>query len=114
MDFVRHLILVVHLCAFAALLGGLLGQAKATRKAIHTSTIWGARIVFLAGLALAGLVSADDSADVNNAKLGVKLLVALVVVGLLEARRRKGLSDALYWLVTGLVVANVCVAVLWR
>lgn len=112
MDIVRELLLVVHLVAFAALLGGLLGQLKATQKAVHQSTIWGARIAFLAGLLLVGVLEGGD-ADVNNAKVGVKLLIALAVVGLLEARRKKGLTDGLFWLVTGLTVANVAVAVLW-
>jgi FtsH-binding integral membrane protein len=112
MDILRQLLLVVHLVAFAALLGGLLGQAKAAQKAVHQSTIWGARIAFLAGLALVGVLESGD-ADVNHAKVGVKLLIGLAVLGLLEARRRKGLTDALYWVVTGLTVANVLVAVLW-
>jgi FtsH-binding integral membrane protein len=112
MDLLRQLLLVVHLVAFAALLGGLLGQAKATQKAVHQSTIWGARIAFLAGLLLVGVLESGD-AEVNHAKVGVKLLIGLAVVGLLEARRKKGLTDGLYWLVVGLTVANVAVAVLW-
>ena len=112
MDIVRQLLLVVHLVAFAALLGGLLGQAKVAQKAVHLSTIWGARIAFLAGLLLVGVLEAGDG-DVNHAKVGVKLLVGLAVVGLLEGRRKKGLSDGLYWLAVGLTVANVAVAVLW-
>jgi FtsH-binding integral membrane protein len=116
MDIVRQLLLVVHLVAFAALLGGLLGQAKVANKAVHTSTIWGARIAFLAGLLLVGVIEmgSDDVADGFHAKVGVKLLVGLAVVGLLEARRKKGLTDVLYWVVVGLTVANVAVAVLWN
>jgi FtsH-binding integral membrane protein len=112
MDLLRQLLLVVHLVAFAALLGGLLGQAKATQKAVHQSTIWGARIAFLAGLLLVGVLEGGD-ADVNHAKVGVKLLIGLAVVGLLEARRKKGLTNVLYWIVVGLTVTNVGVAVLW-
>lgn len=112
MDIVRQLLLVVHLVAFAALLGGLLGQAKATQKAVHLSTIWGARVAFLAGLLLVGVLESGDT-EVNHAKVGVKLLIGLAVVGLLEARRKKGLSDPLYWVAVGLTVANVLVAVLW-
>lgn len=112
MDLLRQLLLIVHLVAFAALLGGLLGQAKAAQKAVHQSTVWGARIAFLAGLLLVGLLESSD-AEVNHAKIGVKLLIGFAVVGLLEARRAKGLTNGLYWLVVGLTVANVGVAVLW-
>ena len=116
MDIVRQLFLVVHLVAFAALLGGLLGQAKATQKAVHLSTLWGARIAFLAGLLLVGVIEmgSDEVADGFHAKVAVKLMLGLVIVGLLEARRRKGLRDGLYWGVVGLTVVAVAVAVLWN
>ncbi|TCJ24380.1 hypothetical protein [Nocardioides jejuensis] len=112
MDILRQLLLVVHLVAFAALLGGLLGQAKAAQKAVHQSTIWGARIAFLAGLALVGVLESND-VHPNAGKIAVKALIGLAVLGLLEARRKKGLTNALYWVATGLTVANVLVAVLW-
>ncbi|RJS46507.1 hypothetical protein [Nocardioides cavernaquae] len=112
MDLLRQLLLVVHLVAFAALLGGLLGQAKATQKAVHQSTLWGARIAFLAGLLLVGVLEGGD-ADVDHTKVAVKLVIGFAVVGLLEARSKKGLTDVLYWVAVGLTVANVAVAVLW-
>lgn len=116
MDIVRQLLLVVHLVAFAALLGGLLGQAKVAQKAVHQSTIWGARIAFLAGLLLVGVIEmgSDEVADGFHAKVGVKFALGLAIVGLLEARRKKGLSNALYWLAVGLTVAAVGIAVLWN
>lgn len=116
MDIVRQLLLVVHLCAFAALLGGLLGQAKAAQKAVHQSTIWGARIAFLAGILLVGVIEmgSDEVSSGFHAKVGVKLALGLAIVGLLEARRKKGLSDGLYWLAVALTVVTVGVAVLWN
>jgi hypothetical protein len=51
---------------------------------------------------------------VNNAKVGVKLVIALVVmiVALLNFRKQKA-SKAVFHTVGGLAVANVLVAALW-
>lgn len=114
MEFLRHLLLVVHLTAFAGLLGSLLVQLKATERPVSQVTLWSARTVFVAGLLLVGVLEGTDGVEVNHAKIGVKLLVALVVVGLLEANAKKPtLSQALYYTVMGLTVVNVCVAVFW-
>ncbi|MFT4009891.1 MAG: hypothetical protein QM655_07580 [Nocardioidaceae bacterium] len=115
MDFVRHLLLFGHLVAIAALVGSLLTQWSATERPVGVVTVWGARLAFLFGLLLVGVLEADDDVEVDHNKVAVKLIVALVVVALLEANRKKpSLSQALYSTVLGLAVVNVGVAVFWR
>ncbi len=113
MDFAHKALLFVHIVAIAGTLGTLLALLTATVRPVSTVMIWSARVTFLAGLGLVGVLEADD-ADVNHAKVGTKLLVALMVVGLLEANRKKqSLAQNLYYGVLGLVVLNVGLAVFW-
>ena len=111
MEIVRLVLLSVHLLSFAVLLGALVAQIGQAERAITPVIRWGARIVFLAGLGLVGVLEADDDITVNHAKVGIKLLIALVVLALVEANGRKPrLSDALYYAIVGLTAANVVVA----
>ncbi|MFT4288303.1 hypothetical protein [Nocardioides sp.] len=111
MEIVRLVLLVAHLLGFAALAGGLLTQVGQTEKTVTKLTVWGARIAFLAGVLLVGVLESGDG-DVNHAKVGIKLLVGLVIVALAEANAKKPtVSDAVYYLLAGLTLVNLVVAV---
>lgn len=111
MDIVRMILLAVHVLGFAALLGALFAQLSAVEKRFTPVIRWGARIAFLTGVLLVGVLEMDD-ADVNHAKIGVKLLIALVILGLVEANGKKAkVTNALYLAVTALAVVNVIVAI---
>jgi hypothetical protein len=113
MDTLRDLLLVVHLLGFGALFGGLLVQAREPEKKVNGLMRDGIGTAFLAGLALVGVLEADD-ADVDHAKIGVKLVVALVILVLVMANLRKERIPQGLWLaLVALTVGNVCVAVLW-
>ena len=77
----------------------------------------GAILQVVSGLALVGLNEAND-ADLHHAKIGVKLVVAVVilvlaVVGLRKERRTPGSTAVLAHAVGLLGVVNVVVAVVW-
>ncbi len=113
MDTLRLILLFVHLLGFAALLGGLLAQSKTADRVVNGPMRDGAGTAFLAGLALVGVLEADD-ADVNHAKVGVKLVIGLVILVLVMANIRKPkIPNGLYWALVGLTVANVAVAIFW-
>ncbi|WP_243056783.1 hypothetical protein [Nocardioides sp. SR21] len=114
MEFLRHLLLVIHLLGFAALFGGLLVQARTPEKSVNALMRDGAGTAFLAGLALVGVIEADDG-DVNHTKIAVKGVIALVILVLVMANLRKErIANGLWALLLLLTVANVCVAVFWR
>jgi len=114
MEFLRHLLLVIHLLGFGALFGGLLIQARTPEKAVNALMRDGSGTAFLAGLALVGVLEADD-ADVNNTKIAVKGVIALVILVLVMANLRKErIATGLWALLLLLTVTNVCVAVFWR
>lgn len=113
MEIVRHILLVIHLLGFAALFGGLLVQIKTPDKVANGLMRDGSGTAFLAGLLLVGVLEMGDG-PVDHAKLGVKLVIGLVILGLVMSQLRKPkISDGLYWAIFGLTIINVCVAVFW-
>ncbi|MFC7494292.1 MULTISPECIES: hypothetical protein [unclassified Nocardioides] len=112
MEFVRHLLLVVHLLGFAALFGGLLVQARSPEKTVNALMRDGAGTAFVAGLLLVGVLEADGSPD--HTKIAVKAVIGLVILVLVMANlRRERIATGLWALLLILTVANVCVAVFW-
>lgn len=113
MEAIRLILLFIHLLAFAVLLGALLVQAKEPTKRITPWIRDSAGTVFLAGLLLVGVLEGMD-ADVNHAKVGVKLVIGLVILGLVMANvRKESISKNLWATLLVLTVANVAVAVFW-
>ena len=113
MEFVRHLLLVVHLLGFAALFGGLLVQARSPEKTVNALMPDGAGTAFVAGLLLVGVLEADDGSPAHT-KIAVKAVIGLVILVLVMANlRRERIATGLWALLLILTVANVCVAVFW-
>jgi peptidoglycan/LPS O-acetylase OafA/YrhL len=113
MELLRHVLLVVHILGFAALLGGLLVQARSPEKSVNALMRDGAGTAFVAGLALVGVLEADDQ-SVDNAKVAVKAVIGLVILVLVMANLRKErIATGLWALLLLLTVANICVAVFW-
>ena len=113
MEFLRHLLLVIHILGFAALLGGLLVQARTPEKSVNALMRDGAGTAFLAGLFLVGVIEADDG-ELNNTKIAVKGVIGLVILVLVMANmRRDRIANGLWALLLLLTVANICVAVFW-
>ncbi|WP_221629191.1 hypothetical protein [Humibacillus xanthopallidus] len=117
MDFVYNVLVALHLLGMAAVVGGWI--AVRSGRTLIAPIVWGARAQLVTGLALVGIASAikDDSHEVDNTKIAVKLVIALVVVAAAEigrARTKRG-QDAgtLLDVAGGGAVANVLVAALW-
>lgn len=113
MDLAEKLLLVTHLLGFAALFGGAVVQVRDRIKVVNMAILYGALTQVVTGVLLVGVLEGQDEA-VDNAKVGVKLVVALAIAVLCWANRSKdrvpaGLFNAILLLTT----ANVCIAVLW-
>ncbi len=110
------LLSVAHWAALAAIVVGY--TLSAGRGAINEIMVWGARVQLLVGLALVAVAEMGHVTPLDHAWVGVKLVVALAVVGCCEASRSrtaKGADGAvLMHVAAGLVVVNVLVATLWR
>lgn len=113
MELVRLILLFVHLLGFAALVGGLVVQAKEGGKRVNGAMRDGAGTAFLAGVGLVGVLEAGD-ATVDHVKIGVKLVIGLLILVLVMANVRKpSIPQGLWAGLLLLTVANVAVAVFW-
>ncbi|MFD5648359.1 hypothetical protein [Streptomyces sp. NPDC127039] len=116
MDVLIHLFVGLHIIGIAALLGGFLTQMKAMGQGAARFTpamLHGALTMLVTGAVLIGLNQAQDTA-VDNVKMGVKLAVLIVILGLVYVKRdEEKVEKPLFGLVGGLTLVNVFIAVLW-
>ena len=114
MEFLRQVLLFLHLLGMAALLAGFLTQMKVTARQIVPAMLHGALTQLVTGLALVGVREGLDE-PVDNAKMAVKLIVTVGVLGLLYLNRAKmRIPDGLFFGIFALSVLNVAVAVFWQ
>ena len=113
MDFLHKLLLFLHLVGMAAVLGGALVQVASPPRRVTAAILHGGLTQVVTGILLVGVLEADDE-EVDHAKIGVKLVIALVIVGLAWAnRKRDEIGDSLFFGILGLALANVGIAVFW-
>ncbi len=119
MDLVYDLFVIVHLLGMAALVGGYLAVAKAPTAS--PVMLWGARAQIVTGLVLVGLAEGVSSLDkdLNHAKIGLKLVIALGAIACIEiassrARRGAGEKPDLVKYAGWLGLLNVVVAAGWN
>ncbi|MFI8201824.1 hypothetical protein [Streptomyces sp. NPDC085937] len=116
MDVLIHLFVGLHIIGIASLLGGFLTQMKAmgagTARFVP-AMLHGALTMLVTGVVLVGLNQAQDY-SVDNVKIGVKLAVLIVILGLVYVKRDEEKVDkGVFGLVGLLTVANIFIAVLW-
>lgn len=106
-------VVVVHLIGMAGVVGGWMSAVRQPR--IVPAMVHGALTALVTGLLLVGLSYPVFGGDnIDNTKITVKLLVALVVAVLVWVNRRKtDVPKGLLHLIGGLAVLNVAIAVLW-
>lgn len=113
MEILRDVLVFLHFIGLAALFGGLFVQLKSDPRIVNNGVIHGALTQVVTGLLLVGVLEASD-AEVNNTKIGVKLLVALVITVLAFANRKKtSIPNGLFFGLMGLTAVNIAVAVFW-
>lgn len=117
MEFLRLIVVYIHLIGFAVLFGAWLMEAYTKRNGINPLQHIGFTIAAVAGLALAapwGL-----SYDLSYAKIGTKLVILLIIgafLGIGQGRQRKtgSVPPWMFWSIGVLTLANAGIAVLWR
>ncbi|MFI6642226.1 hypothetical protein [Streptomyces sp. NPDC050504] len=116
MDVLINAFVALHVIGIASLLGGFLTQMKAmgTGTARFTpAMLHGALTMLITGAVLVGLNQADGN-TVNNLKIGIKMAVLVVVLGLVYVKRdEEGVDKGMFAAVGGLTTANIFIATLW-
>ena len=118
MEIVRDILLFGHLLGMASLLGGAVVQMRGRDRVVNPAMFHGSVVQVVSGVLLVGTAYALDEgaegADVDNAKVGVKAVVAVAVLILCWLnRKRPTVSEAVFFAIFGLTLLNVAVAVFW-
>jgi hypothetical protein len=113
MDVAHQLLVLLHLVAFAALLGGALVQLRSREPEISTAMLHGAWVALASGVALWVLADSFDL-KVSLAAMVVKTVVSAFVTLLVVLNRRFfSIPRGLLRLITLLVLAEAVIAVFW-
>ncbi|MFI1098248.1 hypothetical protein [Streptomyces sp. NPDC020917] len=118
MDTLINVLVGLHILGIAALLGGFLTQLKVMGNGTAAvrfvpGMLYGAATMLVTGVTMVALLNADDR-HVDNAKIGVKLAVLVVILGLVYVKRdEERLDRATFGAVGVLTALNIFIAVLW-
>ncbi|MCK0093872.1 hypothetical protein HCA61_19750 [Rhodococcus sp. HNM0563] len=115
MDVAIDIFLILHFIGLAGIIGSWLAVIKEPR--VVMGMLHGAILQVVTGLALVGLNEAND-ADVNHMKIGIKLVIALVIlavaiIGVKKEKQTPGSTAVLAHTAGGLGILNVIIAVVW-
>ena len=117
MEFLRLLLVFLHVIGLAVLIGAFLAQLRQEsaegRWRPAAGMLHGALTQLVTGVALVGVREGALDLPVDNIKITVKLLVLIVILGLVLVGRRKPLHQAGFWAIGVLAVLNVGIAVFW-
>jgi bacteriorhodopsin len=118
MEILRNVLLVLHFVGMASLLGGVIAQVPAIKAGagkINSAIFHGALTQLVTGVLLVGVIQMADLAEIDNAKIGVKLAVVIVIMVLAIINRKKEkVANWALFTVAGLTLVNICIAVFWR
>lgn len=116
MDVVINIFVGLHIIGIASLLGGFLTQMKAMSAGTARfvpAMLHGALTMLVTGIVLVGLNQAQGS-PVDNIKIGIKLAVLVVILGLVYVKRdEESVAKPLFGTVGLLTMVNIFIAVLW-
>lgn len=114
MQLTYDILLVLHILSWATVIGGWITNIRQPRVPAGVSHAAGLALV--TGIAMVGIASAsDDVSDPNNAKIAVKLVIAVIVAALAwqGEHKKDAVQPAMVHAMGGLAVVNVCIAILW-
>lgn len=113
METLLHVVLVLHLLGWAVVLGGAVVSLREPR--VPAGAVHGILTALVTGILLVLIAAVGLDRDLDHAKIGVKLVVALVVTSLvlLGSRRPERATRGLLGAIIGLTALNVSLAVLW-
>lgn len=116
MEFLRLLLLFLHLCGLAILVGSFAVQfppPRGSRVRPPALMLNGSLAQLVTGVCLVGIDHGALDRQIDDAKMFVKLAVLLVIVALILVARRRPVSAGVFSLIGLLAVGDVGVAIFW-
>lgn len=118
MDILIPILIAAHLLGMAAIVGSFFVQMRRTTEFVLTPLLVGAITQVVTGLALVGIFEVTSDDPLNYAKIGVKIVIAVIVLGAaiaaVVAAKKSGRVQPFFHAAGGLAIINVLVAVFWR
>jgi len=113
---IYSILLVVHILSAVGILAILLSQIKKSPRKLSPGLLHSGLAALLAGLIMIGLFkNAYPDEVLNHTKIGIKLLVLLVILGLGYANVKKEELKKSVWLtMIGLTIFNIAIASGWK
>jgi len=116
MKIVFDILVFLHIIGASMIVGIWIGQMK--KPTVHPRQFDGAMLQLITGIAMMGMIPALDM-NANYAKLGIKLVIALIVgvlafIGRRKYKKGEPISKGLAHSVGGLALLNVAIATLWQ
>jgi hypothetical protein len=106
MEILEFGILGLHLLGVAAIIWGLATQLRVKKRMATRAAVMGARAQFVTGLVLVAL----DYNDLYLERLVLKIGLAVIILGLMEAFSKKPWPQAVYWGLWVLVLVQIGLA----
>ncbi|MFD6178413.1 MULTISPECIES: hypothetical protein [unclassified Isoptericola] len=123
MEFLYHVFVALHFVGWAIVLGGYIASMKS--PGLYRGVFHGAATALVAGVVMVGVAEMGDlwaDGGPSMAKIGVKLVIALIIAVLAFLAKRQGakgdngtgaVSPALKHSIGALTLVNILVAVFW-
>ena len=117
MEFLYNVFVFLHFASWALVFGGSIASLRT--KALYKGVSHGAMGAAAAGIIMVGIAEMAGpfgGGELDMAKIGVKLVVALAVavLAVLAVRKGEDVSPGLKGAVLGLTLVNILVAVFWN
>ena len=120
MEFLYNVFVALHFVGWAIVLGGYLASLRS--PGLYKGVFHGALTALVAGIVMVGIKEMGDfGRELDMAKIGVKLVVALVIAVLAFVAKRQGAKAAdgavapgVKHAIGGLTLVNILVAVFWN
>jgi hypothetical protein len=117
MSILFSILVFLHIVGAAMIVGYWIATLK--EPTVHPRQRDGAFLQLLTGIAMMGIIPFLPDSDPNYAKLGIKLVIAVVVavlavIGARKVKKGEPVSTGLAHGVGGLALVNIAIATLWN
>jgi len=107
---------VVHILCVIAILSLLLHQWNKNPRTLNPGILHAGLTALIAGLAMVGMfTSVHPNETLNHTKIGIKLVILLIILGIgYKNIKKQVLAKNTWLLLIGLTMTNILIASLWH